>query len=156
LVQTEDVVSYQFCGVPAGKWGEPLGGSGPTCMTKKILFVDDDPDWRSMVGTWLHGAGYVVVTAKDSLECLNRVEQNKPDLAIVDVGLGGEDGTMLMKVLKQRHPAVPIILFTGLSHDDDTILEFMQDGAYQYVHKGKIEDLVKAVQVLLDFEAPAE
>jgi two-component system phosphate regulon response regulator OmpR len=124
-------------------------------MAKKILFVDDRSEWRFIVGAWLHGAGYAVVTAKDSGEALKQVEQSEPDLAIVDVDLAGEDGIALMKALKEKHAATPVILFTGLSHDDDTILRFMREGASQYVRKGKMEDLLKAVQVLLDFQPEA-
>ncbi|MGD0262086.1 MAG: response regulator [Verrucomicrobiota bacterium] len=124
-------------------------------MAKEILFVDDTSDWRFMVGAWLHGAGYVVVTAKDSREALKQVEQGEPDLAIVDVDLAGEDGITLVKPIKQKHASLPVILYTGLSHDDDTILRFMREGAHQYVRKGKMEDLIKAVQVLLDFQEAA-
>ena len=124
-------------------------------MAKKILFVDDASEWRFMVGTWLHGAGYAVVTAKNSCEAFKKLEQSTPELAIVDVDLGGEDGIALMKALKQKNPAMPVILYTGLSHDDETILRFMREGAYQYVRKGEIVDLMKAVQLLMDFQASA-
>jgi hypothetical protein len=41
---------------------------------------------------------------------------------------------------------VPIILYTGMSHDDDTILAMLRQGAHQYVRKGPLEDLRKADQ----------
>jgi len=120
---------------------------------KTILFVDDDSDWRSMVCTWLQGAGYNVIAVKNGIECFNSVERAQPDLVILDVGLDGEDGTLLMRVLKQRFQTMPVILYTGLSHDDDTILELMREGAHQYVRKGKMSDLIDAVRMRLDFEA---
>ena len=118
-------------------------------MGKKILFVDDDKEWRFMVATWLGDAGYEVLTAADATEALNMREGTDLGLIILDLDLAGENGVVLMRFMKQNHPDVPIILFTGLSHDDDAILGMLQQGAYQYVRKGPQADLVRAVQMIL-------
>ncbi len=118
-------------------------------MGRKILFVDDDKDWRYMVATWLGDAGYEVLTAGDATEALNMRESADLGLIILDLDLAGEDGVVLMRFMKQNHPDVPIILFTGLSHEDDTILKLLQEGAHQYVRKGPQADLIRAVQMVL-------
>ena len=67
-------------------------------------------------------------------------------LIILDLDLDGEDGLVLMEFFKCNHPDVPIILYTGLAHDDDAIQEMLRQGANQYVRKGLLADLHKAIQ----------
>jgi DNA-binding response OmpR family regulator len=116
---------------------------------KKILFVDDDRDWREIVAASLADAGYEVVTARDSAESMARMEQFEPDLITLDLDLAGESGLMLMSFLHRNQPGVPTILFTGLTHDDEQIQAMLRQGANQYVRKGPLEDLLKAVRVTL-------
>jgi len=114
-----------------------------------ILFVDDDQDWRDVVAATLRDGGYEVLTAKDATEAIRLTEGAKLGLIILDLDLDGEDGLVLMKFFKRNQPDVPIILYTGLSHDDDAILEMLRQGALQYVRKGPLEDLRQAVQMVL-------
>ena len=116
-------------------------------MGKKILFVDDDKEWRFMVATWLGHAGYEVLTAADATAAMAVGEGADLGLMILDLDLAGENGLVLMRFMKQNHPDIPVILFTGLSHDDDTILAMLREGAHQYVRKGAQADLIKAVQM---------
>jgi DNA-binding NtrC family response regulator len=116
-------------------------------MGKKILFVDDDKEWRFMVATWLGNAGYEVLTVADATAAMAVGEEAELGLIILDLDLAGESGVVLMQFMKQNHPDTPVILFTGLSHDDDTILAMLHEGAHQYVRKGAQADLVKAVQM---------
>lgn len=115
-------------------------------MTKKILFVDDEGDWRFMSSTYLKEAGYDVLTAKNGSEALLISSGVELDLIILDVNLNGENGVVLMKFLKRNHPDVPVILYTGMQHDDESIQSMIDAGAAQYVRKGTMEDLLKAVE----------
>ena len=118
-------------------------------MGKMILFVDDNRHWRLVVETWLEGAGYDVVTVKDAGEAVLRLNQAEPGLVILDLDLGGENGLMLMKHVKQHYPGVPVILYTGMEHDDKFVQRMLQQGAQQYLRKGPREDLLKAVQMAM-------
>jgi DNA-binding NtrC family response regulator len=113
---------------------------------KAILYVDDDKDWLDVVSVTFKDAGYKVLTAKDATEAMVLAESATLGLIILDLDLDGEDGVILMKFFKCNQPDVPIILFTGLSHDDEAILELLRQGAHQYIRKGPLEDLRKAVQ----------
>ena len=115
-------------------------------MEKKILFVDDDEHWRSLVSITLKGVGHDVLTAKDASEGMWLSEDHKLGLIILDLDLGGESGLMLMKFLRRNHPDVPIILFTGKEHDEEAIKKMLLQGAAQYLKKGSMEELVKAVR----------
>jgi DNA-binding NtrC family response regulator len=118
-------------------------------MRKMILFVDDDRHWRLVVETALKEAGYDVVAVRDAGEAVLRLDQVKPGLIILDLDLGGENGLMLMKLVKQHHPEVPVILNTGMEHDDQFVQRMLQQGAQQYLRKGRPADLLDAVQTAM-------
>jgi two-component system nitrogen regulation response regulator GlnG len=118
-------------------------------MGKMILFVDDDRHWRLVVETALEEAGYDVVAVRDVREAVLRLDHVKPGLIILDLDLGGENGLMLMKFVKQHHPEVPVILYTGMEHDDQFVQHMLQQGAQKYLRKGRPEDLLDAVQTAL-------
>jgi DNA-binding response OmpR family regulator len=115
-------------------------------MSKKILFVDDDKDWRSVVSTTLKGVGHDVLTARDATEAMAQAEGTDLGLIILDLDLAGESGLLLMKFLRKNHPGVPVVLYTGLDHDEETVKHMLMQGAHQYLKKGKMEELVAAVR----------
>ncbi len=116
----------------------------------RILFVDDDQGWRLMVCARLKDAGYDVLAVPGAGEALLQTGDAKVDLIILDLDLGGENGLMLMKHLKRQHPSAPVILYTGLPHHTEHDVRAMKEhGAAQYLRKGSMEDLLKAVQTTL-------
>ncbi|MDB6122528.1 MAG: two component, sigma54 specific, transcriptional regulator, Fis family [Pedosphaera sp.] len=115
-------------------------------MEKRILFVDDEGDWRFMASTYLKEAGYEILTAKDGTDALMLSHGVKLSLIILDVNLAGENGVVLMGLFKRNHPGVPIILYTGMDHDAAAIDGMIKQGAHQYLRKGTMEELLKAVQ----------
>jgi DNA-binding NtrC family response regulator len=115
-------------------------------MSRKILFVDDEPEIRSLVATSLQEAGYEVLTAADASEAMSLAEGVGLGLIILDLNLAGESGFALMKFLQRNHPGVPVIIYTGEEHDYGQVQAIMQQGAHRYVQKGAIEALVEAVR----------
>jgi DNA-binding response OmpR family regulator len=115
-------------------------------MGNQVLFVDDDENWRARVTSSLRGAGHNVLAAKDATDAMLQAEKAKLGLIILDVDLGGEDGLMLMKFLKRNYPGVPVILFSDTEHDEETVKAMLLQGAHQYLRKGSIEELLKAVR----------
>ena len=128
-------------------WSVSTKAASPATRTsKKILFVDDDKNWRDIVTTTLQDAGYEALTAKDATEAMRVAEGVQLGLTILDLDLAGENGLMLMKFFQRNQSDVPIIFYTGLNHDEDAIKGMLQQGAHQYVRKGPLADLRKAVQ----------
>jgi DNA-binding response OmpR family regulator len=119
------------------------------CMAKRILFVDDDAEWREMVSSGLKEAGYNVLAVRDAGEALLQTEEDDIGLIILDLDLGGENGLMLMKFLKRNHPSVPIILYTGMEHEPEAIERMQLLGANQYLRKGPLSELLRAIQTLI-------
>lgn len=115
--------------------------------TKHILFVDDEGEIRLTASRFFRQHGYKVSTADNAEAALRAADGARLHAIILDVNLAGEDGLKLMPFLKRNHPNVPIILYTGVVHDDDTIKKFLKDGAFHYVPKGKsFDELLKVVQ----------
>lgn len=115
---------------------------------KHILFVDDESEVRFTASRFFRQHGYKVSTAENAEEALRVAGGSTPLQAIVlDVNLAGEDGLELMTFLKHNHPGVPIIIYTGMVHDDDTIKKLLTQGAHHYLVKGtNLEELLKVLQ----------
>ena len=114
-------------------------------MGKKILFIDDEADWREIVAATLKGVGHDVMTAKDASEAMQLGEGVKLGLIILDLNLAGESGMMLMRFLRRNHPDVPILLYTGMEHNEEAVKGMLLQGAAQYLRKGSMDELIKAV-----------
>lgn len=113
---------------------------------KKILFVDDEPEMCFMVSNILRFHGCDVMTAENIDVALDLVEGIPLDAIILDVNLSGENGLEFMKILHRNNPDVPIILYTGMQHDDETIKKALEQGARLYLRKGgPMDELVQAV-----------
>jgi DNA-binding response OmpR family regulator len=83
--------------------------------TKKILIVEDDRDVREGMHVRLRANHYDTVFAGDAFSVVNEARKQMPDLIILDLGLPGGDGFVVMERLK-RIPAVasiPIIVVSA-------------------------------------------
>lgn len=114
---------------------------------KKILFVDDEEGWRTVVTATLSEIGHEVLTAADASEAMRLVDGVSLGLIILDLNIAGESGLTLMKYLRHNQPGVPILVYTGMEHDEGTVEAIRALGADQYLHKGSMEELVAAVRV---------
>jgi len=82
--------------------------------TSDILVIEDDPIMREAVAEWLCAAGYSVRTADDGDTGLACVSTAPPALVVTDVHMPGTSGAIVISVLKQHHPEIPIIAISGL------------------------------------------
>ena len=99
----------------------------------------------------LREAGYQVKAVSCAGEALLQMDEADLALIILDLDLGGENGLMLMKHLKRHHPNTPVLLYTGMQHHDEEAIERMrQQGAAHFMRKGKIEELLKKVEAVLE------
>jgi DNA-binding response OmpR family regulator len=114
-------------------------------MSRKVLFIDDDPHWREIAAVALADAGHDVLTAADATEGMQKSEGGEIGLIVLDLNLAGESGLMLMKYLNRNHPGVPILLFTGMEHDDAAVRTMLEQGADQYLQKRSVDELIVTV-----------
>lgn len=85
-------------------------------MAKRILVVDDEPELVEMLKFRLETSGYVVVTAFNGKEGLEKAKKEKPDLIILDIIMPEMDGTAMAQALKEDAETrdIPIIFLTCL------------------------------------------
>jgi CheY-like chemotaxis protein len=121
-----------------------------TNMTQRILMVEDEPDWRLIAGNYLEEFGYQVVTARNGPEALLEIDRARVDAVLLDLNLGGEDGSALISVLKTSHPNLPVILYTGMPHDHSEIEAMLKKGAQLYLRKRTMQDLLHGVRSVLN------
>ena len=89
-------------------------------MPKKVLVAEDDPDILKLVAARLRAAGYEVSTAPDGKEALRLIEQDKPDLAIVDLMLPEVTGWQVCQKLKTdtRFRDIRVIMLSALIEEE--------------------------------------
>jgi DNA-binding response OmpR family regulator len=101
-----------------------------------ILLVDDDPDVRLAMHVRLKASGYDTCFASDALSSVSEARKHQPNLIILDLGLPGGDGFVVIERLK-RHPSlavIPIIVVSGRGVNGNQE-RAMKAGAKMYLQK---------------------
>ena len=80
---------------------------------KTILIVDDDKDMIRLLSARLKANGYNTIFATDAYSATNIAKKSNPDLIILDLGLPGGGGFLVMKRLEFLPTPIPIIVLTG-------------------------------------------
>ena len=86
-------------------------------MPKKILIVDDEADQRTFLSTVLEENGYASISAKDGVEGLELLRQEKPDLVLLDLMMPKKSGISMFQELRSdpNLSDIPVIVVTGVS-----------------------------------------
>ncbi len=80
---------------------------------RKVLVVDDDPVVGKSFNRVLSQKGYVVITAQDAAEALEKLREQEVDLVYTDIRMPGMDGIELAEEMKARRPWTPVVIVTG-------------------------------------------
>ncbi len=107
-------------------------------MTKKsevrILVVDDEESIRKMLRLCLEGAGYRVTLAPTGEAGVAAAKKSPPDVALVDLRLGGMDGIAVTRALGQEAPAAQVVIMTAYATLSNAV-DAMRAGAVDYLPK---------------------
>jgi len=105
----------------------PAHAPVPEAGKPKVLLIEDNDDGREMMATMLASFGYPVLQASDGLEGVRLACAERPDVALVDIGLPGIDGYEVARRLRQDPSARAIRLIAltgyGLEEDQRRVLE---------------------------------
>ena len=101
---------------------------------QRIWVVDDDPEQRRLVGTYLTDQGYNVRCLSSGEQLMARLESQRPDLVVLDVMLPGEDGLTLLRRLRDGGDDLPVVMLTAKGDGIDRIIG-LEQGADDYLGK---------------------
>jgi CheY-like chemotaxis protein/anti-sigma regulatory factor (Ser/Thr protein kinase) len=122
-------------------------GPGPPAGEVTVLVVDDAAVDRRVAGRLVEQRlGYHVLYAEDGAAALAAMERRPPHAVVTDLIMPGMDGLQLVEAVRQRHPAVPVILLTAHG-SEDVAARALREGAANYVPKRRLDaDLVRTVE----------
>jgi len=87
-------------------------------ISARVLLADDDPVVRKLTSRYLVAAGYVVRTAVDGLDALEKLRTGLPDLIISDLNMPRMSGIELLEVVRKRFPQIPVIVISAVPADE--------------------------------------
>lgn len=118
---------------------------------KRVLLIDDEPDFVMVVGTRLELNGFLFVSAGDDQEGLKKAVEYKPDIILLDLHISNVDGAEVCRNLKKNPDTshIPVILLSAVSEEE--IKKISQDcGADGFLAKPfNSVDLVAKVKSIL-------
>lgn len=117
---------------------------GEKIMKKKILIVDDQFGIRVLLNEIFQKDGYETYQAASGVQALSIVEENLPDLVILDMKIPGMDGLEILRRLKDYNSSIEVIMMTAYG-ELDMINEAMKLGAITHFAKPFDIDEVRAV-----------
>jgi len=122
-----------------------------TCAAR-ILLVDDFERWRRFVAALLQKCPewQIVGEASDGLEAIQKAEELRPDLILLDLGLPKLNGIKAARQIRELTPESKII-FLSQESSADVVQEALSFGAQGYVVKTRVgSDLLAAVEAVLE------
>ena len=109
-------------------------GPGPRGGGPLVLVVDDDARLREFMRVNLEMEGYSVREASSADEALAALEDQAPELVLLDVVMPGVDGWQMLQRMQERHGSIPVIMFSG-KVDDQSAADAESRGARAFVGK---------------------
>jgi DNA-binding response OmpR family regulator len=115
-------------------------------MKKKILIVEDEEGLRLLYEEELKAEGYEVLTAQNGKEAIQKLEEGKPDLIILDIVMPVMDGMEALGKIVGKERKIPVIINTSYPGYRE---DFMSWAADAYVMKstdlGELKDKIKGL-----------
>jgi two-component system KDP operon response regulator KdpE len=102
-------------------------------VTRRILIVEDDPEFAGLLALWLERAGHAPRIAATGTEAMRAVYDDRPDLVTLDVGLPHLDGWQLCARIRESS-SVPILIVSARGAETDRV-RGLQLGADDYITK---------------------
>jgi excisionase family DNA binding protein len=109
-------------------------GPGGSHAGPLVLVVDDDARIREYMRVNLEMEGYTVREAGSGDEALQALEDQAPDLVLLDVVMPGVDGWQMLQRMQERHGSIPVIMFSG-QVDERSASDAEERGARGFVGK---------------------
>jgi CheY-like chemotaxis protein len=117
----------------------------------RILIVDDDREFASILGDLLEPTDCQLIFAEDGEQGVTAALAGNPDLIVMDLGLPKVDGIEAIRQLREHESMakVPILLCSGLGDDAEKIRLAQEAGCTGHVLKSRIPDVLDCIENLL-------
>ncbi|MEN3336095.1 MAG: hypothetical protein V7641_5460 [Blastocatellia bacterium] len=119
-------------------------------MPATLLIVEDNPDLRDLLATFLKMEGFAVRTAEDGEAGLRMIREQPPDLVITDIAMPKLDGISMIKELSRSPETknLPVLVLSAYCGNNGT--EAMEAGATRAAYKPmQLEALLRMIEQLL-------
>ena len=120
-------------------------------MARTILIVDDEESiLRSLEGI-LSDEGFEVINAKSGAEAMEKIQEELPDLVLLDIWMPGKDGIETLADIKESYPSLQVVMMSG--HGTiETAVKATKVGAYDFIEKPlSLEKLLLSVNNALEY-----
>jgi len=120
-------------------------------MYPSVMIVDDEPSILKSLSGILSDEGFEIFTASNGYEALKRIEQEAPDLVLLDIWMPGLDGIETLKEIKKNNPVIQVIIITG--HGTiETAVSATKLGAFDLIEKPlSIDKVIVAINRALNY-----
>jgi two-component system, OmpR family, response regulator len=114
-----------------------------------VMLVDDDAEIIALTTDYLIKQGILVSCASSGARMWQLLAEDPPDMVVLDVMLGVEDGLALGREIRQRYPMLPMMMLSALSDDIDRVVG-LEIGADDYLTKPFIpRELLARIRAIL-------
>ncbi|MBI9083764.1 MAG: response regulator [Desulfobacterales bacterium] len=115
----------------------------------RVMLIDDEEEYAGTLAERLELRGISTRVVLDGQEGLTAIDEDPPDIVLLDVMMPGFSGLETLRQIKKAHPRVEVILLTGRGSTREGI-EGMRLGAFDYLMKPvQIEELIERFQAAL-------
>lgn len=119
----------------------------------KILIIEDNESYLSILNQKFTYEKFEVITAKDGDEGLEKISDNKPDIILIDLLLPKKNGIQIMEELRQKKwgKNIPVIILTNINPDEKVLQVITKNKPSFYLIKAEVrlEDIVEKVKNVL-------
>ena len=116
---------------------------------KKILIVEDEQALLDLLVEKFEAESFEVIVAVDGKKGLKKIEEEKPDLVLLDIIMPVLDGMSVLTEIRKQDwgKSIPVIVLSNLS-DEEKVAECEKQGIYEYLIKSdwQMDDVVKKVK----------
>ncbi|MBL6076864.1 response regulator [Belnapia sp. T18] len=123
--------------------------TGPASWSPRILVVDDDPDMRGMIVSFLSDSGLNAMEAVERPDVERQLARDDLALVVLDLRLGAQSGLDLLREIRARSD-IPVIIVTGERRDEVDRVIGLELGADDYVTKPfSLRELLARIRAVL-------
>lgn len=117
----------------------------------KVLIADDEPEILDIMAKKVFVQGYTVIKAHNGEEAWQKIQNESPDIIILDLNMPKKNGFEVLQLLREKPPEdkwQPVIIVSASSELDDVKKGLSLEAEHYIVKPSTIEDIIKAIRLV--------